>query len=124
GAIRALLPGLDDLTQARAFWQKALSLSGLSAELAKSFREQPLDPKLAALNLPAVPDIDEHAELLGVLRQQAGGAAVSGPTAESILNLAKLAAEKGDAVRGETIYRQPALACMACHAIGGAGGKV
>ena len=124
GAIRALLPGLDDLTQARAFWQKALSLSGLSGELTKSFREQALDPKVAALNLPAVPDIDEHAELLGVLRQQAGGAAVSGPTAESILSLAKLAAENGDAVRGEAIYRQSALACMACHAIGGAGGKV
>lgn len=124
GAIRALLPGLDDLTQARAFWQKALSLSGLSGELAKSFREQALDPKVAALNLPAVPDIDEHAELLGVLRQQAGGAADSGPTAESILRLAKLAEEKGDAVRGEAIYRQPALACIACHAIGGAGGKV
>jgi putative heme-binding domain-containing protein len=124
GAIRAQLPGLDDLTQARAFWQKALSLSGLSAELVKSFREQALDSKVAALNLPAVPDIDEHAELLAVLRQQAGGAAVSGPTAESILRLAKLAEEKGDAVRGEAIYRQPALACIACHAIGGAGGKV
>jgi putative heme-binding domain-containing protein len=124
GAIRSLLPGLDDLVQARAFWQQALSLSGLSGELAKSFREQALDPKVAALNLPAVPDIDEHAELLGVLRQQAGGASASGPTAESILRLAKLAAEKGDAVRGEAIYRQPGLACIACHAIGGAGGKV
>ncbi len=124
GAIRALLPGLDDLMQARAFWQQALSLSGLSADLAKAFREQALDPKVAALNLPAVPDIDEHAELLGLLRQQAGGAAMSGPTAESILSLAKLAAEKGDAVRGEAIYRQPGLACTACHAIGGAGGKV
>jgi putative heme-binding domain-containing protein len=59
-----------------------------------------------------------------VLRQQAGGAAMSGPTAESILSLAKLAAEKGDAARGEAIYRQPGLACIACHAIGGAGGKV
>jgi putative heme-binding domain-containing protein len=124
GAIRGLLPGLDDLVQARAFWQQALSLSGLSGDLAKAFREQALDPKVAALNLPAVPDIDEHAELLGVLRQQAGGAAMSGPTAESILSLAKLAAEKGDAARGEAIYRQPGLACIACHAIGGAGGKV
>lgn len=124
GAIRSMLPGLDDLVQARAFWQQALSLSGLSVDLAKSFREQALDPKVAALNLPAVPDIDEHAELLGVLRQQAGGAAMSGPTAESILSLAKLAAEKGDAVRGEAVYRRPGLACSACHAIGGAGGKV
>jgi putative heme-binding domain-containing protein len=124
GAIRAVLPGLDDLTQARAFWQQALSLSGLSADLAKSFREQALDPKVAALNLPAVPEIDEHADLNAVMRQQAGSAAAGGPTAAEVLRLAKLAAEKGDAVRGEAIYRQPALACIACHAVGGAGGKV
>ncbi len=124
GAIRAVLPGLEDLTQARAFWQQALSLSGLSADLAKSFREQPLDPKVAALNLPAVPEIDEHADLHGVVRQQAGTAAAGGPDAAEVLRVSKLAAEKGDAVRGEAIYRQPALACIACHAIGGAGGKV
>ena len=124
GAIRANLPALDDLTEARAFWQQALSLSGLSGDLAKSFREQPLAAEVAALNLPAVPDIDEHADLLGALRQQAGGAAMSGPSAEEILRLAKLAAEKGNAARGEAIYRQPGLACIACHAIGGAGGMV
>ena len=38
--------------------------------------------------------------------------------------MAKSASEKGDARRGELIYRRPALACTACHAIGGAGGKV
>jgi putative heme-binding domain-containing protein len=124
GAIRALLPGLGELSEARAFWQQALSLSRLSGDLAKSFQEQALDPKVAALNLPAVPDIDEHAELLGVLRQQAGGAAMSGPTSAEIPRLAKLAAEKGDAARGEAVYRQPGLACIACHAIGGAGGRV
>ena len=31
---------------------------------------------------------------------------------------------KGDAVKGETIYRRKELGCMPCHAIGGAGGKV
>ncbi|MDZ4698073.1 MAG: PVC-type heme-binding CxxCH protein [Rhodothermales bacterium] len=30
----------------------------------------------------------------------------------------------GDAARGETIYRQAALACQRCHAIGGGGGLV
>jgi putative heme-binding domain-containing protein len=38
--------------------------------------------------------------------------------------MARSAAEKGDPRRGELIYRRPALACIACHAIGGAGGKV
>jgi putative heme-binding domain-containing protein len=122
-AIRALLPELTDAAEARAFWQQALSLSGLSADLAKSFHEQPLDAKVAALNLPAVPDIDEHAGLLETLCKQVG-AATGGPAKDSIQRLAAMAAEKGDAARGELIYRRPALACATCHAIGGAGGKV
>jgi putative heme-binding domain-containing protein len=122
-AIRALLPDLTDAAEARAFWQQALSLSGLSADLAKSFGEKPLDAKVAALNLPAVPDIDEHAGLLEALRKQSGAAA-GGAAMDSILHLASVAAEKGDAARGELIYRRPALACATCHAIGGAGGKV
>ncbi len=32
--------------------------------------------------------------------------------------------ERGDARRGEAIYRRPALKCIECHAIGGAGGQV
>jgi putative heme-binding domain-containing protein len=123
-AIREVIPGLSDNAVARAFWQQALSISGLSGELAKSFASQPLTAEVAALNLPAVPDIDEHAPLVKALREQAGAAAMSGPSADSVQRIAKLAAEKGDAARGEMIYRQPALACAACHAIGGAGGKV
>jgi putative heme-binding domain-containing protein len=38
--------------------------------------------------------------------------------------LATEALAKGDAARGERIFRRTDLACMTCHAIGGAGGKV
>jgi putative heme-binding domain-containing protein len=38
--------------------------------------------------------------------------------------IAKDALAKGDAARGEDIYRRAELACLTCHAIGGAGGKV
>src|SRR5260221_8106391 len=38
--------------------------------------------------------------------------------------LAQDALAKGDPARGELVYRRAELACMACHAIGGAGGKV
>src|SRR5262249_55078600 len=38
--------------------------------------------------------------------------------------LADEAVAKGDAARGERIYRRTDLACMTCHAVGGAGGKV
>jgi len=39
-------------------------------------------------------------------------------------HLAVEAASKGDPARGEMIYRRSQLACVSCHAIGGAGGKV
>jgi len=41
-----------------------------------------------------------------------------------MIALAATAEADGHAARGEMIYRQSALACIACHAIGGAGGKV
>jgi putative heme-binding domain-containing protein len=34
------------------------------------------------------------------------------------------AVARGDAVRGEHVYRRPELACMVCHAVGGVGGKL
>jgi len=122
-SVRTVLMAVDTAA-AREFWPKALSFSGLGGELAKSFKETPLPAEVAAASLPGVPDIDENAGLVGVLREQAGSAAMSGPTAETVQKLAKLAAEKGDPARGEMVYRQAAVACMACHAIGGAGGKV
>jgi len=124
GAVRSVAEDLGSPVESRAFWQQALSLSGLSSALAPVFRDRPLGADLAALTLQSVPDIDEHADFLAVLREQAGSAADSTYTVEAILKLAELTEERGDAVRGERIYRQPALACIACHAIGGAGGKV
>jgi putative heme-binding domain-containing protein len=45
-------------------------------------------------------------------------------TPAELQKLAQEALAKGDAARGEHIYRRAELACMACHAIGGAGGKI
>lgn len=45
-------------------------------------------------------------------------------TPEELEAMMKLVAEKGDAHRGEAIYRRPALMCSACHAIGGIGAKI
>jgi putative heme-binding domain-containing protein len=41
-----------------------------------------------------------------------------------LIALATESMERGDAARGERIYRQPQLACVACHAIGGVGGRI
>ena len=45
-------------------------------------------------------------------------------TVDEIKNLVASVASKGDPARGEKIFRRPELACVSCHSIGGAGGKV
>jgi putative heme-binding domain-containing protein len=123
-ALRGVLPLVVTADDAKEFWRQVLSFSGLGEDLAKSFAAEPLTAEAARLHLPAVPDIDEHAALVRVLREQAGMAGGDGVTGDLIHRLADAAGKTGDAARGEMIYRQPALACVACHAIGGAGGKV
>jgi putative heme-binding domain-containing protein len=45
------------------------------------------------------------------------------PSADQIHRLEIDIKAEGDAARGERVYRRSELACMVCHAIGGAGGK-
>ena len=55
-------------------------------------------------------------------------AGVSIPTeplsAAELQAIARAALATGDAARGELLYRQADLACVSCHAIGGAGGRL
>lgn len=46
------------------------------------------------------------------------------PTPEEVKALAAAAVTQGDASRGERVFRRKELQCLACHAIGGAGGLV
>jgi putative heme-binding domain-containing protein len=115
---------LADSDSARSFWQRVLSAKGISAELAVVFKNQPMAPQLAGLTLQNIPDVAEHDELLKTLREQAGSGMAETYTVERIAKMAERAAANGDAARGEMIYRRNSLACVACHALGGAGGKV
>lgn len=119
--ITSIAATLSDPQASRDFWQKALTASGISKQLAEALKAKPLTPEIAALTIKHIPEIAEHDALLALLRTQAGASASQ---THDIPAMARSAAEKGDAPRGELIYRRPALACIACHAIGGAGGKV
>ena len=122
--IAELSSGISDPQEAGAFWQEALTFRGLSPELAAALREKPLSAAAAGLALQHVPDVADHADLLKVLRAQAGDSQAKTYTNQDVERMAKIAAAKGDAARGERIYRRATLSCSACHSIGGAGGKV
>ncbi|MBX3739989.1 MAG: HEAT repeat domain-containing protein [Akkermansiaceae bacterium] len=121
--IAAYASGITEAEQGREFWQKALSSKGISKQLAAVITEKKFSPETAVASLQHIPDVAEHDALLKVLREQAGSAQKTYDDA-TIKKMAAQATEKGDAARGEAVYRRPALACTACHAIGGAGGKV
>ena len=57
---------------------------------------------------------------------KAAGLSVAGAqlSADEMRALAREALAKGDPARGEALYRRSELACVSCHAIGGAGGKI
>jgi len=72
--------------------------------------------------------IDEIAALKKAL--EASGGSLPAPKMpqdlddKTIEGLAKLAREKGDAAKGELIFRKAESSCTTCHAIGGAGGLI
>lgn len=72
--------------------------------------------------------IDEIAALKKAL--EASGGSMPAPKMpqdlddKAIEGLAKLAREKGDAAKGELIFRKAESSCTTCHAIGGAGGLI
>lgn len=105
-----------------AFLQLKKGPALLGAALAK----RPLNAdtaKVALRHLDAVGRSD--AELAGVLAAAAGVAAAAGPpSAEEIRLIAADAAARGDAVRGERIFRRAELKCTTCHAINRAGGVI
>lgn len=45
-------------------------------------------------------------------------------SSQEISSLAKIVKETADPVKGELVFRKNSVACMTCHAIGGAGGRI
>ncbi|MBI3408497.1 MAG: HEAT repeat domain-containing protein [Planctomycetes bacterium] len=65
------------------------------------------------------------ADLVGVVSKFAGlDAAVKPPTSQEVAEIGKEVSAKGDAARGENVFRRLDLGCMKCHAISKAGGNV
>jgi putative heme-binding domain-containing protein len=84
----------------------------------------PADAAKAALARLRTSGANEPA-LVAVLRAAGKLDAVAAYPAEAeIKRLAGEAMARGDASRGEKIYRRSELQCLKCHAIGGAGGQV
>lgn len=106
-------------------WRTLLGIKNAGTVLAESLPAHPVPVAIAKAGLRPAREGNQNEALVRVLMEQAGvSLSAEKLTGAQMIALAAEAEAHGDPARGEMIYRQPALACIACHAIGGAGGKV
>jgi putative heme-binding domain-containing protein len=111
--------------EAQALWRALLGIRGAGAKLASELPNSGIPAATARAGLRPAREGNQNPALVQVLMQLAG-LTVSDKqlTPAELQALAQEALAKGDAARGENIYRRAELGCITCHAIGGAGGKV
>ncbi len=95
-------------------------------DLAKAIAKQKLSTDVAKRSLRYMYSVGRSdASLSDVLSKAAGIAAdAPPPTPEEVSQIAADVISKGDAVRGEKIFRRKDLNCMKCHSVTRAGGQV
>ncbi len=99
---------------------------GATALLAKALKGASVPPDLAKLALREVGGAGQADPALIEALKAAGKleAVPPPPTGAELEALVAEVRERGEAARGEAIYRRPSATCMNCHAIAGAGGRV
>jgi putative membrane-bound dehydrogenase-like protein len=111
---------------ALALWRSLLNIKGAAPALAKALPKAGLPPMVGKAGLRAAREGGRNEpDLILAITRSSG--LDEGEVSLSEAELKQLVADvqaKGDAARGEIVYRRKELSCVACHAIGGAGGKV
>jgi len=129
---KALPAAVEVLTEttaeadALALWRSLLNIKGAAPALAKALPKSGIPPVVGKAGLRAAREGGRNEPDL-VLAITRGSGLDEGEVSLSEAELKQLVADvqsKGDPARGEIVYRRKELSCVACHAIGGAGGKV
>ncbi|WP_020475306.1 PVC-type heme-binding CxxCH protein [Zavarzinella formosa] len=103
-----------------------LNRKGGSPILAKALEGKSLPPDVAKVGLRTLRSSVQDAKPLQEALTKAGNltAPKTEVTPEELKAYVNEVALKGDAKRGELVYRRKEATCLACHAIAGAGGQV
>lgn len=116
---------LTNETAALEFWRAFLQVKGAGRELAAALPAGGIPTPAAQAGIRVAREGGRSEFELVAALMRGGGLVAGADVNESLIKeLVERAARGGDAVRGELVYRRAELACVTCHAIGGAGGKV
>lgn len=121
-----VLPAIaaQDEKTAQPIWRALFAIKGTPEQVATNLPKDLPKPAVAA-GLAAARELGKRGDALVKAfsaLSDVGTSPAGAPVATSTY-LARTKSE-GDAARGELVYRRASLVCTACHAIGGAGGKV
>lgn len=121
-----LVRSLKDEGTALDLWRAILPVKGAGKALVASLPVSGIDPAVARAGMRAAREGGRNdLDLVTALAKAAGLATDSQEfNLQLVKDLASKSATAGDPDRGEFIYRRADLACVSCHAIGGAGSKV
>jgi putative heme-binding domain-containing protein len=118
--------GLASEDDALSFFRDFLKVKNAAPTLAKALPKSGLAQPVAKAGLRAAREGGRNEPELVLAFTRASGLDEGAATLTDaeLKQLATDVTAKGDPARGEKIYRRKDLACVSCHAIGGAGGKV
>jgi mono/diheme cytochrome c family protein len=122
----AVARSLNDEPVAIEFWRRVLAVKGASKAVAEALPASGVPQSAARAGMRVAREGGRNEVDLVVALARSSGLATDTQafTGQLIRELAAKAATQGDPIRGELIYRRTDLACIGCHSIGGAGGKV
>jgi putative heme-binding domain-containing protein len=117
---------LTEEAPALAYWRSVLAIKGVGQPLREALDGKSLTETTARAGMRVAREGGrDDIELVAALARAGGVSSDTQKlTVELIQETAKRALESGDPVKGEWVFRRADLACVTCHAIGGAGGRV
>lgn len=125
-AAKALLASAGPEDDPTVLVSSLITKKGGPQALGAAVQGTKIDTDVARLALRAIESSGQKLEGLKSIVTAAGGVQASRQSIspEEMKSLIEAVAERGDASRGEEIFRRETQACLKCHAIAGAGGKV